>query len=128
VKEQPKLAEALTKARFELREEVGRWIATRTVGGREVLIPVDLLVPAAVAGAGRRAARLEGQEKNVARRVVGLEAVLVDNDILEISSLDGADTRRIRVAVAGPAALLIAKAHKIAERSGDIDRSRQGRA
>jgi hypothetical protein len=51
------------------------------------------------------------------RRARGLEAAVVDNDVLEIRALDAADTRRLKAKVAGSAALLISKVHKIAERA-----------
>ncbi len=57
-----------------------------------------------------------------ARKVVGLEATLVDNDRPEITALEPADRRRIELAVAGPAGLLVAKVHKIGERVEDRDR------
>jgi hypothetical protein len=50
------------------------------------------------------------------RRARGLEAALVDNDIMEIAALGTLDSRRTIGRVAGPAALVVAKAHKIAER------------
>ena len=50
------------------------------------------------------------------RRARGLEAVLVDNDETEIRALDPDDGRLVLVRVAGPAALLVAKMHKISER------------
>ena len=40
----------------------------------------------------------------------------MDREVREIGALDERDTRRFRVAVAGPAALLVAKLHKIHER------------
>lgn len=79
-------------------------------------VEVDLMVPAAVAGAGRRAAELRGHGKMAARKARGLEASLVDREEMTISALDKADSRSVRVAVAGPAALLVAKLHKISER------------
>jgi hypothetical protein len=50
------------------------------------------------------------------RRAVGLEAVLVDNARMEIDSFDAADARTFAIKVAGPAALLVAKIHKLNER------------
>ncbi|HEY3546091.1 MAG TPA: hypothetical protein VGK17_08355 [Propionicimonas sp.] len=82
-------------------------------------IPVDLMVPEALAGDGgrtARGARLPPHDKRAMRRARGLEAVLVDNDEMEIRALDPADGRVVRVRVAGPAALLVAKIHKIWER------------
>jgi hypothetical protein len=83
-------------------------------------IPVDLMVPEQLAGPGgrsARAARIPPHDRRATRRARGLEAAVVDNDLMEIRALDAADTRRIRARVAGPAALVIAKLHKIAERA-----------
>ena len=88
---------------------IGTWLGH---GG----VPVDLLVPEAVAGPGRRAARLGPHGDNVARKGRGLEAALVDNSIKTITALDDEDPRQFDVVVAGPAALLVAKLHKIADR------------
>ncbi len=82
-------------------------------------IPVDLMVPAQLAGAGHkhaRGARIPPHDRHAMRRARGLEAAVVDNEVMEIRALDASDTRRLNARVAGPAALLIAKAHKIAER------------
>lgn len=79
-------------------------------------VPVDLLVPDAVAGEGRRSADLPPHDKRAMRRAVGLEPALADNTPMLIESFDPADLRVFTVKVAGPAALLIAKAHKVAER------------
>jgi hypothetical protein len=82
-------------------------------------IPVDLMVPeqlAGLAGKGARAARIPPHDQHAARRARGLEAAVVDNDLMEICALDASDARRLNAKVAGPAALVIAKIHKIAER------------
>ncbi|MFZ1412708.1 MAG: hypothetical protein WAS07_14755 [Micropruina sp.] len=53
-------------------------------------IPVDLMVPAALAGPGRpslRGARLPPHDRRAMRRARGLEAVLIDNEEMEIQSL-----------------------------------------
>jgi hypothetical protein len=50
------------------------------------------------------------------RRAVGLEAVVVDNSEMLVPAVDPVDTRAITAKVAGPAALLVAKCHKIGER------------
>src|SRR5207245_3381050 len=84
-------------------------------------VEVDLLVPEkAITAPGRRDARLRGHAEKTARRTAGLEAVLIDHDQLEVVSLDPNDGRSISVRVAGPAALLIAKLHKIAERAAEL--------
>jgi len=121
---EPELAKAMAGALFQVSTEVGRWLAERTIDGKQYLVPVDLLVPAAVGGSGRRGARLEGHNSRAARKVAGLEACLVDNDPIEIGALAASDPRKYTVRVAGPAALLVAKVQKIADRAGTPDRTR----
>ena len=81
-------------------------------------LPVDLIVPSQIAPrAGRRGARLPGGHGNrAARKTRGVEGALVDHDPLLIEALDARDQRRLIVNVAGAAALVIAKAHKLGER------------
>jgi hypothetical protein len=80
-------------------------------------IPVDLMVPEALAGeSGRRGARIPPHAKDVARRAVGLEAAIVDHSPIEIRALARDDHRSYTANVAGPAALLVAKLHKIGDR------------
>lgn len=51
------------------------------------------------------------------RRARGIEAALIDNSKMAIRALDRAvDPREFQVSVAGPAALLVAKLHKIHDR------------
>ncbi len=73
---------------------------------------------------GRRGARLGVHGNRAARRAIGLEAVLVDHATMTVTSLDPNDVRTIDVEVAGVAALLVAKTHKIYDRvvSGRADR------
>jgi hypothetical protein len=85
-------------------------------------IEVDLMVPDALGGSGRRAAQLPGHDHMAARKAKGLEAVLVDRQQMSVSALDPADPRTIQVFVAGPAALLVAKLHKIWERRDTANR------
>ena len=61
----PLLAELLEARGFSLREHPGAW--TSPDG-----IPVDLMVPDALAGAGSRGARLGPHGKKAARRAAGL--------------------------------------------------------
>lgn len=82
-------------------------------------VPVDLMVPEALAGPGNkqtRGARILPHDRRAARRARGLEAALVDNSSMEVTALDPDDDCRYTVKVAGPAALLVAKLHKIGER------------
>jgi hypothetical protein len=94
---------------------VGTWLEP---GG----VPVDLLVPEAVAGRGSRSADLGAQGNRIARRARGLEAALTDHAPMPIPALDPADDRRISAAVAGPTALLVAKLHKLYERRNNPTR------
>ena len=80
-------------------------------------IRVDLMVPEALAGRGTRSADLGPHGRRAARRARGLEGALVDRERKVIQALDPADTRSAEMNVAGPGALLVAKAHKISERS-----------
>jgi len=58
------------------------------------------------------------------RRARGIEATLVDNSKMVIRAIDVAnDSREFVVAVAGPAALLVAKLHKIHDRIDTPSRS-----
>jgi hypothetical protein len=113
----PKLAEALGGAGFSADTRyVGTWIMSRPLEGKSVEVKIDLMVPEAVGGPGRRGARLGPHGNRAARKARGLEATLVDQQQRTIEALEDEDERAFEVAVAGPAALLVAKLHKIAER------------
>jgi hypothetical protein len=122
LRDAPELEAAMSEAGFRLSQvgghvEPGIWVASARVGSAEMLIPVDLIVPeAAASGGGRRAARLGAHGRRAARRALGLEAALVDHTTMTVSALDPADGRSIKAEVAGPAALFVAKAHKLHER------------
>ncbi len=96
--------------------QVGTWIMSRPLEGRAVEVKIDLMVPEAVGGPGRRGARLGPHGNRAARKARGLEATLVDHQQRTIEALENEDERAFEVAVAGPASLLVAKLHKIAER------------
>lgn len=103
--------------------EPGIWTQTVDVGGQQVKIPVDLIIPSGIAPpAGTRGARLGEHGKRAARKSSGIEVAIVDNDYLVVGALDPADTRRVEVPVAGPTAMLVAKAHKIGDRLARADR------
>lgn len=118
----PPLEQALAGAGFVWAggDRVGVWLArSPTLAQPDLTIQVDLLVPQTLApGQGRRAARLSGHQPMAARIVRGLEGVVVDNDPLRIGALEAADPRTVLARVAGPAALLVAKLHKIDDRVG----------
>ncbi len=115
--DEPPLQAALSKAGFHRKGQPGLWF---TPDG----IEVDLLVPASLAGSGRRGVDLgPHHERTAAMRAVGLEAALEDNAPWPIIALDAGDRRSFVIAVAGPTALSIAKLHKIGERiDGPPDR------
>jgi hypothetical protein len=78
------------------------------------------MVPEAfVPAGGRRSVQLPRHGRMIARRAVGLEGAILDNDPMEVGALDAADSRRFAVRVAGPAALLVAKIHKLRDRLTD---------
>lgn len=107
----PRLEAAMRAAGFlpSVNGQPGAWISPDG-------IPVDLMVPDSLAGAGTRSARIPPHDAKATRRARGLEATLVDFDEMEVAALDPDDHRIVRVKVAGAAALLVAKLHKIAER------------
>ncbi|MGI8427125.1 MAG: hypothetical protein ACR2FO_07725 [Actinomycetota bacterium] len=49
---------------------------------------------------------------------------MIDHDLIEVPALDASDLRRFPVRVAGPAALVVAKVHKLRDRidEGKADR------
>jgi hypothetical protein len=110
--DKPLVEQAMTAAAFKADGDPGRWLSPDG-------IPVDLMVAEALAGPSasqRRGARIPPHSKRAARRAVGLEAAMVDFSREMIVALDPADSRVLTANVAGPAALLVAKLHKIAER------------
>ena len=112
--DQPLIDAAMRAADFELDEtknQPGAWVSADG-------IPVDLMVPETLAGgSGSRSATHPPHDKRSLRRAVGLEAALVDYLPMQIRALRDGDDRVIIANVAGPAALLVAKLHKIGERS-----------
>lgn len=113
--DEPLLVKALGDAGFRPGDHPGTWLGRSDV-------PVDLLVPKPLGGPGRRGARLGVHGKRAARKVAGLEGALVDFAPIQIASFDSDDTRTFSVKVASPAALLVSKLHKIADRVAAPDR------
>lgn len=121
--EVPPLERALAEAGFvhQGKRAVGVWKTSRTNrSAKTIEVQVDVLVPSKVSpGRGRRSARLPGHNDHAARKVDGLEGILVDQMSMEIGSLEPeSDARKITTKVAGPGALLVAKLFKIHERRG----------
>lgn len=108
----PVIGEAMAAAGFVSAAQPGSW---RGFGG----VLIDLMVPGALAtSAGRRSVELGVHGRVATRRTPGLEAAVVDHHIRVIPALDEADVRAFEIRVAGPAALLVAKLHKLGERLG----------
>jgi hypothetical protein len=119
--EEPPLEELMERADFRLdgepgREEPGIWHKQVEVDDIEVDVPIDLIVPAQLSPSGRRSARLPGHGERSARKASGLEAALVDHESMTVRSLEPSDRRSVEVRVAGTAALLVAKTHKLNDR------------
>lgn len=113
LRDEPKLAAAMVSAGFAQVGQPGTW--QKSAG--EVVIPVDLLVPEALGGGGRRSADVGDHGDGTARKAKGIEAALVDDERMMIMSLEPElDLRSFTVRVAGPAALLVAKMHKLNDR------------
>jgi hypothetical protein len=118
--DQPALGPAMAAACFALTDEPGIWEARFNRPGidDDVVVPIDLIVPMEIAaGPGRRSARLTGEHgKHSARKSEGLEGALVDHGPVEITAIDPSDERSIVINVAGEAAMLVAKLHKLGDR------------
>lgn len=103
----------------------GLWWKQQTINGQPVNIEVALLVPQALTsdGKSRRGASVPPHTRGTFLRVPGIEASVVDNTRMALPSLEpDVDPRSIDVHVAGPAALLIAKAIKVSERLAAAER------
>ena len=116
IAERPHLGDALTDAGFHRGSNPGRWISPDGVH-------LDLMVPEALAGPGRRGADLGAHGRKAARRARGLEAALIERQEMTLTSLDPDDDRSYVVWVAGPSALIVAKVIKIDERTGAAGRA-----
>lgn len=113
----PEIGSVLRAAGFTPGPNPGHWVNLSDVA-------VDLMVVPHQAGttkASTRAARLAPHERLTARIARGLEPALVDNTRVTITALESADPRTFELQVAGPAALLTAKAIKISERLGQAE-------
>ncbi|GAA1874372.1 hypothetical protein GCM10009715_21350 [Paeniglutamicibacter psychrophenolicus] len=82
---------------------------------------IDLLVPAVYAGKKGRTAKIAGQDKATTQSY-GLELAVHDRILTKLSTMDTQPSISAKAYVAGPAALLVAKAHKIHERLAELER------
>lgn len=123
--DEPHIETLLGNADFEQKGDPGVWWKTVDIAGESTDVEVDLMVPERYAPAGgRRSVRLPPHDKMIARKAIGLEGAILDHDLIEISALADSDRRRFTVRVAGPAALIVAKVHKLRDRlaEGKADR------
>lgn len=115
----PLIEEAMARAGFHADLETpqpGSWI-------NHAGVPVDLMVPESLSAAGgTRGGRIPPHSNRATRRAAGLEAAVVDHEPMTIAALDPHDDRAYVVKVAGPAALLVSKLHKLAERRANPKR------
>ena len=109
LKDSPAIGDGMRRAGFRLTDQPRLY---RKDDGAQV----DLLVPKAVGGSGRRGARLDGHGNRAAMKVHGHEGALVSHMRRRIASLVLDSDRSCSLKVAGPAALVVAKVHKIGER------------
>ncbi|MET8451639.1 hypothetical protein [Streptomyces sp. NPDC005209] len=117
--EEPHLDDLLREAGFELlkEHEPGLWARQERFGDKTIPVELDILIPKQLSpGLGRRSAKIPPHGNMSARWIDGLEVAAVDRSPMHVNSLDPADSRSITVSVAGPAALLVAKAFKITDR------------
>ncbi len=116
--ERPDIGETLLAAGYQAHSNPGTFFAPNG-------IEIDLMVPAGVLPpSSRRTAPLRGPSPATARRTAGLELALLDASPMQITALNPADNRTITLRVAGPAALVVAKLIKLAERLAGHRRDR----
>ena len=115
--EDPRIIDAMKNAGYTLADQPG-------IYKRDDGVQVDLLVPEAVGGRKGRGAELGVHGDRAARQVRGLEGALISRRLMTIGSLGAEDSQTFEINVAGPAALLVAKIHKLAERvdANDVTR------
>jgi hypothetical protein len=117
--DQPHLDAALREAGFDLKDQSqpGLWERPEHIGDKIVPVELDLLVPKELSPRnGKRSAKVPPHGNMSARWIEGLEVAAVDRSPMVVSSLEPGDKRSVTVNVAGPVALLVAKAFKIGDR------------
>jgi len=120
----PELTSALEAAGFTATGQPGSWAGSRGIRVDIMTVPHQ----SNPKNHTSRSARLPPHGTNLARITAGLEAALIDNSKLSIEPLSTADPRSVEIAVAGPAALLVAKAIKISERNTSARAGKKDRA
>ena len=113
----PRVIDAMQNAGYRLTDQPG-------IYRRDDGVQVDLLVPEAVGGRIGRGAGLGVHGNRAARQVRGLEGALVSHWPMIMHGLGPGDDRAYEMNVAGPAALLVAKVHKLMDRVNADDNRR----
>ncbi len=109
----PLLEDAMSRAGFTHGMNPGSWVGALGV-------PVDLMVPECMSDpGGRRGGRIPPHASDATRKASGLEAAIIDNTVMEVAALDPSDARSYAIRVAGPAALVVTKLHKLRDRRED---------
>lgn len=116
--DEPLLEQVMRDAGFSPGQNPGSWLRKERFGDRYEDVAVHLMVADEFSGTGsRRSGVIPPHGREATRRTQGLEAAVVDYDLMAVPSLEpDVDPRTVEVHVAGPAALLIAKCHKLGER------------
>ena len=97
---EPRIENLLGDAGFKQVGNPGIWWKTVDIGGAPTHVEVDLMVPERYApGGGRRSVSLPPHDKMIARKTIGLEGSIIDNDLLDVGSLDDSDPRLFSVRV-----------------------------
>lgn len=110
--DEPDIVQCLSRAGFVNAGQPGHFINTADVA-------VDLMMAPHQSGRESRNARsaaIPPHSRQTARIGAGLAAALTDNETHQLLALDPVDDRAVRIKVAGPAALLVAKVFKIRDR------------
>ena len=123
--DEPHLEKLLEDANFEQKGDPGIWWKTIVIDGTPTDVEVDIMVLEHFAPpGGRRSVRLPPHDKMIARKAIGLEGSILDQDLMKVAALDRTDSRQFTIRVAGPAALIVAKVYKLRDRlsDGKLDR------
>jgi hypothetical protein len=116
--DQPEIAAALAAGGFSAGSNPGHWLGAGDIA-------IDIMVVPHQAGTAKKTAqgaRIPPHANSVGRIAPGLEPAIIDNAVNIIASFEDDDPRTHQLRIANPAALMVAKAVKVAERELDAGR------